>query len=158
MSKGLEFGPDRNFKPRKPLQAVKSSGSQLGRVCPRGEVKQPWKAGKHEKPTQNSFQPSFSHFSSFSSPFPPSSCLSSNKGKACDYSEAGRRSRSGAAAQEEPWGSGQKDVLGRELGRLELQRPWAWLRAALQTGATRAGSSPSQTRALGLGSFQEEKR
>ena len=60
-------------------------------------------------------------------------------------------SRSEAAAQEEPWGSGQKNVAGGELRRLELQGPWAWLRAPLQKGAVQAGLLPSQTRLRGLG-------
>lgn len=46
---------------------------------------------------------------------------------------------------------GQKDVPDGELGRLELQRPWAWLKAPLQKGATQAGLSPGLTRLLGLG-------
>lgn len=68
MSTCLEFGPDQNFKPRKP-QAVETSGSQLWSVHPRGDVEQPREGGRQEKPPRNSFQPSFSHFSCFLPPY-----------------------------------------------------------------------------------------
>lgn len=51
-----------------------------------------------------------------------------------NYSEALRMSRIEAAAPQEPWGSGQKDLPGGELGRLDLRGPWAWLRAPPQKG------------------------
>lgn len=46
MSKCLEFGPDQDFKPRKP-QAVEISGSQLCFLHPAGDVE----VEKDEKPS-----------------------------------------------------------------------------------------------------------
>lgn len=77
MSKCLEFGPDQDFKPRKP-QAVEISGSQLCFLHPAGDVE----AEKDEKPSPKipsrllPFPPPL--FSS--SPAPSPECPSSNQG------------------------------------------------------------------------------
>lgn len=161
MSKCLEFGPDQHFEPKKP-QAEEIRGSQLWSAHPPGDAEQPQEVGKQEKAPRNSFHffltlllfpPSFF----FSSPSAPN-CFSSNKCKACSYSEAPRVSRGEAAAEQELWGSRQKDVPGGDIGRLEPRGPQVWLRAPLYRGAIRAGLSPSQTRLLGLKMSSRRKK
>lgn len=162
MSKCLEFGPDQNFKPRKP-QAEEISGSQLWSVHPWGNVEQPQEVGKHEKPPRNSFQPSFSHFSRFlplSSSVPhflhPTTSPRTNQSLLLLGGTEDEQERSWSTGG--AMGSVQMDVPAGELGRLEPKGPWAWLRVRLQKGATRAGLLPSQTRLLGLGCLPEREK